>query len=102
MQKIPEVPDRKSGDAYAGKRKRFALTWAETLRRKDFLPLYHLQVAHMFCQVSGLRIWVVSAASEPTLRNKQRENTTGHDYTEYELINHRRRLTYFNAWFGEM
>ena len=43
---------------------------------------------------------VVSAASEPTHRNKQHENTTGHDDTEFEFINHRRRLIYFNAWFG--
>ena len=55
----------------------------------------------LFCQVNVLRMRVVSATSEPTLRNKQHENTTEHDYTEFGLLNHRSWLTYFNAWFGE-
>ena len=43
---------------------------------------------------------VLSVATEPTIQSMKHENTNGYDQTEFGLINHRRRLIYFNVWLG--
>ena len=77
-------------------------TWARPFRFKE---LYFIRPQSgrtpLLSSPPGLRMWVVSAASEPTRRSKQRENTTGYDHTEFRFINHRRQLMYFNVWFGK-
>ena len=40
------------------------------------------------------------AASKVVHQCAKTSNTTGHDHSEFGLINHRRRLIYFNTWFG--
>ena len=53
-----------------------------------------------FAKSPGLYMRVVFSASKLACQNNQHENATGHDHTEFGLINYRRRLIYFNAWFG--
>ena len=98
MQNLPEAPDRKWGDAYMGKRKRFTLTKAEPLRWKEFLPSCHSQVAHLFCQVNGLCtcglcLLLVSQYSETSNMKTPQDMTTPN--LNLSAI---KRLVNFNAW----